>query len=140
MKTIYLGFALMLGGISICAQQISVTEMARLAKFTKTIDEINNGKQKIKYSDIQGIPYYYSNFLPAKIGDTSTILPIRYNIFLDTIEILNNTDVYEVPKEDAFQKFTFETTKETLVLASTVDENSGYFFELVKGKNQLLKR
>ena len=65
--------ALVLTGIIFTqAQQVSsVSEIARMAKFSKVIDEINNGKQKIKYSDIQGIPYYTATFEDARVGDTS---------------------------------------------------------------------
>ncbi len=139
MKTL-IGSLLLVSGIFLQAQRISVSEMARTARFSKVIDEINNGKQKIKYSDINGIPYYTANFLPAKVGDTPGIVSIRYNTFLDTIEILNGADVYEIPREDAYPKFTFEKTNEKLVLVNTHNEFSGYFFELAGGKNRLLKK
>lgn len=122
------------------AQQISVSDVARTSKFNKQIDEINNGKQKIKYSDINGIPYYSAGFVRAKIGDTQSFAPIRYNTFLDTLEILADNNVYEIPREDSYPKFTFEGTKEKLVLVNSGDEYAGYFFEIAEGKNRLLKK
>lgn len=122
------------------AQQISVSEIARNARWSKQIDEVNNGKQKIKYSDIQGIPYYNANFEPARVGDTSASVPIRYNSFLDTVEILVNTDVYEIPREESYPKFIYEKSGAKLVLVNTHDELAGYFFELAPGKNRLLKK
>ena len=121
------------------AQQISVSEIARNAKWDKLIDEVNNGKQKIKYSDIDGIPYYTAGFANARVGDTSSSVPIRYNTFLDTVEIVANNDVYEIPREESYPKFTFEDGK-TLVLVNTRDEFAGYFFEIVSGKNRILKK
>lgn len=140
MKKIVFAFCILSLGFNIKSQQISVSEIARTAHFNKLIDEVNNGKDKIKYSDIKGIPYYYPNFIPAKVGNASGTIPIRYNSFLDTVEILNNTDVYEIPKTESFPDFTFETTKEKLVLVNTHDDFSGYFFELINGKNRLLKK
>ena len=142
MKTIFIVAGIFLSGISLQAQQISVTEMARTARFSKIIDEVNNGPKKLKYSDIQGSPYYYANFVPARVGDTSGIIPIRYSPFLDSVEIMDNNtgNVYELPKEEAYPKFTFQTTNEKLVLVNTNNEFSGYFFELVGGNSRLLKK
>ncbi|WP_285270353.1 hypothetical protein [Kaistella rhinocerotis] len=140
MKTIYTIISLFAVSVSLHAQQITVGEVARQAKWTKLIDEVNNGKQKIKYSDIEGIPYYNRTFLPARVGDTSASVPIRYNSFLDTVEILVNTDVFEIPREESYPKFIFENSGEKLVLVNTHDENAGYFFELSGGKNRLLKK
>ncbi len=135
-----IGIVLLVAGVFSYAQQISLTEAARTARFSKVVDEINNGKEKIKYSDIEGVPYYTKNFIPAKVGDTPNTVSIRYNTFLDTIEILNGADVYEIPKGESYPKFTFEATKEKLVLVNTFDELTGYFFELAGGKNRLLKK
>ncbi|MBO6200047.1 MAG: hypothetical protein J6N74_00315 [Chryseobacterium sp.] len=139
MKTIFIAAGLFFGITSLKAQQI---DLNRNANFNKSMDEISNGQKKIKYSDIQGTPYYYVNFIPARVGDTSGIIPIRYNPFLDTIEIMDNNsgNVYELPKEEAYPKFTFQNTNERLVLVNTNNEYSGYFFELVGGKNRLLKK
>lgn len=140
MKKLIAAVLLVAGVFSQAQRHINVSEAARIAHFNKVIDEINNGKEKIKYSDIQGIPYYTANFVPAKAGDTPNTVSIRYNTFLDTIEILNGTDVYEIPKEESYPKFTFEGTKEKLVLVNTHNELAGYFFELAGGKNRLLKK
>lgn len=143
MKTIITSVSLLFVGFFTSAQQhISLGEAARTARFNKIIDEVNNGPKKLKYADIQGSPYYYANFVSARVGDTSGIIPIRYSPFLDSVEILdsNSGNVYEIPKEEAYPKFTFQTTNEKLVLVNTNNEYSGYFFELVAGKNRLLKK
>lgn len=142
MKTIIITASLFFSGILLQAQQVTLGDVARTARFNKIIDEVNNGPKKIKYSDIQGTPYYNLNFAPARVGDTSGIIPIRYNPFLDTIEIMdsNTGSVYELPKEEAYPKFTFQNTNEKLVLTNTNNEYSGYFFELVGGKYRLLKK
>lgn len=141
MKIIYSIIFLALINSSINAQFAIITEAARISKFNKTIDEINNGKQKIKYSDINGIPYYSAGFVRAKVGDTPSYVPIRYNTFLDAVEIMgDNSTVYEIPREESYPKFTFEGTKEKLVLVNSGDEYAGYFFEIADGKNRLLKK
>lgn len=143
MKTIIITASLLFGGFFSQAQQhMTLGEAARAARFNKIIDEVNNGPKKLKYSDIQGSPYYYANFVPARVGDTSGVIAIRYSPFLDSVEILDNTsgNVYEIPKEEAYPKFTFQTTQEKLVLVNTNNDYSGYFFELVGGNNRLLKK
>ena len=140
MKIIYGLIILAIINSTIKAQFTSINEAARVAKFNKLIDEVNNGKQKIKYSDINGIPYYSAGFVRAKVGDTPSYVPIRYNTFLDAIEIMADSNVYEIPREESYPKFTFEGTNEKLVLVNSRDEFAGYFFELASGKNRLLKK
>lgn len=140
MKTFITLLSFLITGISLQAQQISLGEISRNARFNNQIDEFNNGKTKIKYSDIQGIPYYYPQFVNAKVGNNSDSIPLRYNIFLDTIEVVEKGDVYELPKEEPTPDFTFLTTKEKLVFVKTNDLYSGYFFELNEGKYRILKK
>ena len=119
MKTIFIALFSLFAGLFLQAQQVSLGEISRTARFGQLIDEVNNGATKINYSDIKGIPYYYPEFINAKIGETSTSAPIRYNSFLDTIEIVNNEDVYQLPKDGSNPYFTFLTTKEKLVCQLT---------------------
>jgi len=140
MKIFYGLILIAISAISLQAQQISLGEISRLAKFNKLIDEVNNGTQKIKYSEIEGIPYSNINFVRAKVGESTTWVPIRYNSFLDTVEILVNTDVFEIPRAEAPPRFTFEKTNEKLVVVHSQDEYAGYFFEIADGKNRILKK
>lgn len=141
MKIIYT--IIFLAALNLSGQSIVLSELGnavRVSNFNKMIDEINNGKEKIKYSDINGIPYYYAGFVRAKVGETENYVPIRYNSFLDVIEIRVDDAVYEIPREDSYPKFTFEKTNEKLVLINSHDENAGYFFEISSGKNRILKK
>lgn len=140
MKTIIITAGLLLSAVSLKAQQISVGEYARTAKFNKTIDEINNGKAVLKYSDIQGNPFYKSGFSPAKIGDDKNLLSVRYNMYKDAFEVLNNTDIYSLPKDIAFSKITFTTSNEKFILSNDDNGVVGYFLVLVEGKSKLLKK
>lgn len=140
MKIIITLLSLLVTGFSIDAQQISLREISSNTRFDKHIDELNNGKTKIKYSDIQGIPYYYAQFIDAKVGDNSGTIPIRYNTFLDTVEVVEKEDVYELPKDETIPPLIFSPTKEKLVFLKTNDLYSGYFFELTMGKYRILKK
>ena len=122
------------------AQQISLGEINRNLRFEKELDKFNNGPEKIKYSDIKGIPYYYPQFLKAKVGETSTTALIRYNSFLDTVELVDKVNVYQLPKDESSPNFTFEGTKEKLIFVKTEDLYSGYFFEISDGKYRILKK
>ncbi|WP_304343324.1 hypothetical protein [Chryseobacterium koreense] len=140
MKTITCSVLLLIGSHFFHAQQITVGDLARQARFSKVIDEVNNGKTKIKYSEINGIPYYTAGFVNARVGDTSSYVPIRYNTFLDTIEIMDKSEVYEIPREESYPKFTLDKSNLKLVLVNTHDEFAGYFFEIASGKNRILKK
>ena len=122
------------------AQQISLQQIALNNRFEKNMDTFNNGEAKIYYSDVLGIPYYYPDFIPVKVDGTSEVIPIRYNSFLDAVEVLNNSDVYQLPRDETSPDFRFETTNEKLVFIKTDDIYSGYFFEISEGKNRFLKK
>ena len=138
-KNIFLALML-IGSFSLRAQRITLTEIVREIESQKVIDEIGYGKEKIKYTDIQGTPYFSKIFINARIGDTSEWIPIRYDTFLDRIEILYKTDVYELPRKESLAKFTFEKTNEKLVFLDSSDENAGYYFEIASGQNRILKK
>lgn len=140
MKIIIITASLFFGVICLNAQQISVGDVARTAHFNRIIDEINNGKAILKYSDIQGNPFYKSGFSPAKIGDDKTPLSVRYNMYKDAFEVLNNTDIYSLPKNIAFSKITFTDSNEKFILSTDDIGVAGYFLVLADGKNKLLKK
>ncbi|WP_027383499.1 hypothetical protein [Epilithonimonas caeni] len=137
MKTIFITASLLLGGTFLQAQQI---DLARNAHFVKSMDEINSGKSVLKYSDIQGNPFYKNGFSEARIGDTGTTLPVRYNMYKDAFEVRNDSDIYAIPKENTFSKFVFVATNEKFILANDDEGFAGYFLVLTEGKNKLLKK
>lgn len=141
MKTIIITASFLFTNIILNAQYISnFNDIARTARFNKTLDEINNGISVLKYSDIQGNPFYKSGFANAKIGDTDSILPVRYNIYKDTFEVINNNDIYSIPLDNSFSKFVFVNTSEKFILAQDENGLSGYFLVITEGKNKLLKK
>lgn len=141
MKTIIITASLLFTNAILNAQYISnFNEIARTARFNKIIEEVNNGKAVLKYSDIQGNPFYKSGFANAKIGDTENILPVRYNLYKDAFEVLNNNEIYSIPVDNAFSKFTFLANKEKFILSNDDVGVTGYFLVLTEGKSKLLKK
>lgn len=99
-----------------------------------------NGGRALSYSDIQGSPYYGKGYSVAKFSGTDETAPAKYNMYNDEIEFTKEDKPYILPKNDSFSKITFSNTHEVLVRLETGDELSGYFFELVDGKNSLYKK
>lgn len=108
------------------------------ALFNK-INSPNAGKS-FSYNDIQGTAYYGKDYSIAKFSGTSETAPARYNSYNDEIEFKKNEKAFILPKNDVFSTVTFINTKEVLVKLDTEDDLSGYFFELVNGKNILYKK
>jgi len=141
MKAIIITASLLFSSTILNAQYLSnFNDIARTARFNKIIDEVNNGKAVLKYSDIQGNPFYKKGFSNAKIGDTGTTLPVRYNIFKDNFELLNDNDIYAIPKDNSFSKFVFVSSNEKFILEKDDAGYAGYFLVLCEGKNKLLKK
>ncbi|MFC0427762.1 hypothetical protein [Chryseobacterium scophthalmum] len=96
--------------------------------------------KNLSYSDIQGSPYYSKGYIVAKFSGSNESAPAKYNSYNDEVEFMKEDKPYVLPKNENFSTVTFTTTKETLVRLETNDELSGYFFELVNGKNILYKK
>lgn len=96
-----------------------------------------NSDLKTLGDNVIGSPYLTANFVPAIVGDSSEEVQIRYDAYSDKIEVLKDGKVYEVPKSEDVSKFKLKTTDVVIVYLKDYD---GYFFRLVEGKNQLLKK
>ena len=95
----------------------------------------------LNYDDILGTPYPDKNFMKAKIsGTTEEQIPIRYNSYNDEIEFKKDDKVLALPKKTEYTRIEATSPKITFVLLDTSDELSGYFYELVNGKNGLYKK
>ena len=122
--------------VGICySQQLNISEANRFNKF---IDNVNSGEKKLNYSDIKGSPFTDKNFQKAKTED-GNIIPVRYNSFTDQMEYFTGIDIYILPVTTPFKKFVFEGGKKEVIVYTTSGE-IGYYFELVSGKNRLLKK
>lgn len=146
MKHLLLSIVCFTIGILVHSQQNkSMDSYYQDVRSSQQMDKLTNIEEKLTYSNIDGSPYYKLEFVPAKFGNSSTVMPIRYNCYTDTVELLNGSHIEEIPKRNIIKnsdltKFTFEKTNETLVLVDNYSELSGYFFRLATGKISLLKK
>jgi len=95
----------------------------------------------LNYDDILGTPYPDKDFMRAKIsGTTDEQVLIRYNSYNDEIEFKKEDKVLALPKKAEYGRIEVISPKKTFVLLDTSDELTGYFYELVNGKNNLYKK
>ncbi|WP_295201717.1 hypothetical protein [uncultured Chryseobacterium sp.] len=99
----------------------------------------NSGKS-LKYDEIAGSPYFDKNFYNAKVANDYGTVPIRYNSYKDEIEFENEGKPLVLPKDPKFYKIELLSPKKTIVYLNTEDNLTGYFFEIVDGKNILYKK
>lgn len=143
MKKIILS-ALMITSISVMSQQsfnLPTNNGAFLPMDNWLLNKVNsNSGKSLTYDDIKGTPYHSKGYSLAKFSGTSETAPARYNSYSDQVEFSKEDKVFVLPKNDAFAKVVFENPKEVLINLNTNDDLSGYFFELVDGKNMLYKK
>lgn len=108
-------------------------------RFNKFLDEVKNGKgQQLTYADIEGNAYFAKGFVTAKIENATSLLKARYNTYTDTVELLNEEDIFELPKTAKYSRIVFQNPSAVLVLMNVENLPQGYYFELVPGKYTLL--
>lgn len=94
----------------------------------------------LKYDEIPGSPYLTKTFSNAKLADNYEQLPVRYNSYTDEVEFQKGSEVSALPKEAKFSRIEITSPKQTILFLNTADDLSGYFFEIVNGKNSLYKK
>jgi|GEM_PF-421508 len=100
-----------------------------------------NAGKSLKYDEIAGSPYVDINFAPAKVAENYEKTSIRYNSYTDEVEFQKDGKPLTLPKDSKFSRIEVASPKKaTLVLLETNDDMSGYFYELVNGKNKLYKK
>lgn len=104
--------------------------------FTGPLASVNTNLEKLG-KNVIGTPYLNTNFISATIGDSQEVIPIRYDAYLDKLEVLVDDKVYEVPKIDRLSSFNFKSVGATIIY---LKDDNGYYFRIVNGKNQLLKK
>ena len=97
-------------------------------------------KFTLNYSDVEGSPYYTSNFIKGaaylKDGNYASV-PLRYDIFRDEIEFLKENKIYWLRKGDIMS---VRYGSDTLVLTTTAADTARpeYFFLRSTGSYKLL--
>jgi hypothetical protein len=139
MKKTILVFALISIANLTFAQQVRQTN--QMFGDPATFSGIKSSTGKVlSYDEILGSPYLDKNFHIAKIAENPEQLPVRYNSYNDEIEFKKDDKILALPKKSEFSRIQTASPKQILVLLETSDELSGYFFELVNGKNSLYQK
>ena len=124
--------------ISISAQANYFNEAIRWNKF---IDRVNSPKgQALVYADIEGDAYFARSFVSANIENATSLIKTRYNMYTDTVELMNEGDIFELPKSQKYGRIVFLRPSAVLVYVTTGNIPQGYYFELATGKYTLLKK
>jgi len=128
---------------------LSISSILGYSQQTLSVNQITGdqavfsakGEDKpMKYEDISGSPYFDKNFYQAKVADNYEKISVRYNSYKDEVEFQKDNSPLVLPKESQFSRIEISSPKQTLVLLDTGDDLSGYFYELVNGKNALYKK
>jgi len=124
--------------ICISAQANYFNEAIRWNRF---IDRVNSPKgQQLTYADIEGDAYFAGTFASANIENATSLIRTRYNTYTDTVELMNEGDIFELPKSQKYSRILFVKPSAILVYISSGNIPQGYYFELAKGKYTLLKK
>ncbi|WP_347217453.1 hypothetical protein [Chryseobacterium sp.] len=138
MKKIILTLALSSFSLGFAQQKLSINS---ITGFQSAFDDMKNRMGKsMNFDEIEGTPYLNKNFTNAKVAANYQEAPVRYNSYSDEIEFQNGDEVQVLPKNATFSRIEFTSPKQVMVLLETSDELSGYFIELVGGKNAAYKK
>ncbi len=138
MKSIITAALILFATLSLNAQISSMYEANRFNKFMNKLSTSKGGV--LSYDDVEGNPFFNKNFLSAKVEGATNLVPARYNMYTDTIELMNDGTIYELPKANTYSKITFVNSGETFVYINEGINAVGYYLELVPGKYRLLKK
>ena len=95
------------------------------------------------YSDMDGTPYFTKDFIESLVyftKDSIYKIPLRYNIFEQTMEYMNGNTVYAISNPEVFKKV--EMGNQTFVYFYDREnpKKNSYYELLVDGKSKLLIR
>ncbi|WP_027376583.1 hypothetical protein [Kaistella palustris] len=138
MKTFYTLAFTLFTMVTLSAQANFFNEAFRFNKF---IDRVSSPQgEQLRYGDIEGSAYLYKGFETANIEGASSAIRTRYNTYTDTVELLNDDDIFELPKSQKYARISFPKTRTVLVYLNSSDIPAGYYFELATGKYSLYKK
>ena len=123
------------------SSQVTTSIVSEAARFNRFMNSVKSAKfGSIPYDEIEGNPFFNKNFLAAKVESATNPIPARYNMFTDSIEMINDGTIYELPKTSAYSKISFIASRENFVYLNHGVEANGYYLLLADGKNRLLKK
>ncbi len=119
------------------------------SQFTEIGDAYNRFDSSVKTFDISnepvdGSPYLYKEYSPAKISLLTNICLVNFDAYLDNMEIERNDKIYYLPKNDFTYTIKFQHLKTTYQLFNFEKRKlitPGFFVVLKKEKDfYLLKK
>jgi hypothetical protein len=95
---------------------------------------LDRNRLENKKKNIAGSPFDDEKFMPAKISGVNEVAMIRYNAYVDQIEVEVEGSTYNLPKKDDYSQIVFVGTNNTISLKSYIDSKGintyGYLFEI----------
>lgn len=96
-----------------------------------------------KFSNIKGSPYQTNNFSEGKVtlkGDTSFILPLRYNVYQNTFEYKHGDQIFGIANVENIKEILLNNSK-YIYFTDRVDEKHSSYYQLhADGKCILLSK
>ncbi|WP_336686677.1 hypothetical protein [Chryseobacterium bernardetii] len=138
MKKIILTLAISSFSLGFAQQKLSINS---ITGFQSAFDDLKNRMGKsLNFDEVEGSPYLNKKFTNAKVATNYQEASVRYNSYSDEIEFQKGDEVQVLPKSPTFSRVEFTAPAQVMVLLETSDDLSGYFIELVNGKNSLYKK
>jgi RecG-like helicase len=132
----YCFFLLLLANLAYAQPMMAFTKNKEVSfQFTKSATSDEN----LKYSEIQGTPYFPNNFILGKAMCCNETVPMRYDMYSDQIEYNKDGTTFILEKKEPYTKIIFNDSKTTLVLEN-INNTPHYFILLADGNNSLLKK
>jgi len=134
-------FTIALGFLSFYMVNAQASLFNEAFRFNKFMDRVNSPKgDQLNYADIEGNAYFAKTFISANIENATNLVKTRYNMYTDTVELLNEETIFELPKSTKYGRIVFQNPPAVLLFLNESSIAAGYYFELVKGKYTLLKK
>ncbi|MGH1386521.1 hypothetical protein [Kordia sp.] len=99
---------------------------------------------RVLKANIEGTPYYDEGFNSANIAPINKVFMVRYNVALDVMEVIQQSDTVVMNK--ANRNYIIKQNKGNLVykilqnIESEKEDKLGYYIQLTNGKNVKLYR
>jgi hypothetical protein len=98
---------------------------------------LDRNRLENKKKNIAGTPFDDEKYMPAKISGVNEVAMIRYNAYVDQIEVEVEGATYNLPKKDEYNQIVFVGSNKTISLKSYTDSKGvntyGYLYEIASG-------
>lgn len=94
---------------------------------------------EVKYDEISGSAFLQKDFTEANAVCCNQSYPMRYDIYADEIQYKKDNIVYTLLKDEPYSKIVF-TKPNTVIILAKINNEVGYYIQLLEGKNSLLQK